>query len=199
MGTGYAVMGAPSPAVRLAGLLAAFIPSGVPRPGGPGGMGRFASSDGRGQSHFRCRRPGWCLVRRRQQGLTTFRDNPGRDDRPPRPSIRRFRLRVFRQWQCVFGDPVLSEGRTSGGRDHPLELTVRYFLVLFRALPTTEAYALQKTVFDFIRFSGTRWINNQKQVLNWTEHSYRNHLSESNYKRSSNPEALGPGETSFRG
>ncbi len=38
---GYAVIGAPSPAVRLAGLLAAFIPSGVPRPGWPGGMGRF--------------------------------------------------------------------------------------------------------------------------------------------------------------
>jgi len=47
---GYAVIGAPSPAVRLAGLLAAFIPSGVPRPGWPGGMGRFASGTG-GANH----------------------------------------------------------------------------------------------------------------------------------------------------
>src|ERR1700749_3927105 len=37
--TGYAVMGAPSPAVRLAGLLGAFIPSGGPRPGWLGGLG----------------------------------------------------------------------------------------------------------------------------------------------------------------
>jgi hypothetical protein len=40
----------------VAGLLAAFIPSGVPRPGWPGGMGRFASRGGRGQSRFRSRR-----------------------------------------------------------------------------------------------------------------------------------------------
>jgi hypothetical protein len=72
-GAVYAVIGAPSPAVRLAGLLAAFIPSGVPRPGGPGGMGRFASRDGRGQSHFRCRRPGWYRVRRGAQDLAAAR------------------------------------------------------------------------------------------------------------------------------
>ena len=59
----------------------------------------------------------------------------------------------------------------SSGRDHPLELTFRYFLVLFRALPTTEAHALQKTSFDFIRLSGTCGVNEQKQVLNWAEHS----------------------------
>ena len=36
--------------VRLAGPLAAVIPSGVPRPGWPGGMGRFASGPG-GANH----------------------------------------------------------------------------------------------------------------------------------------------------
>ena len=72
-GAGYAVIGTPSPAVRLAGLLAAFIPSGVPRPGWPGGMGRFASREGRGQSHFRCRRPGWRRVRRGAQDLAATR------------------------------------------------------------------------------------------------------------------------------
>ena len=40
----------------VAGLLAAVIPSGVPRPGWPGGMGRFASGPGAGQSLGRPRR-----------------------------------------------------------------------------------------------------------------------------------------------
>jgi hypothetical protein len=38
-------------AVRLAGLLAAFIPSGVPRPGWPGGMGRSVCRPG-GANHI---------------------------------------------------------------------------------------------------------------------------------------------------
>jgi hypothetical protein len=74
MGWGYVVIGAPSPAVRLAGLLAAFIPSGVPRPGRPGSMGRFASRDGRGQSRFRSRRrAGRSRLRREAQDLAVAR------------------------------------------------------------------------------------------------------------------------------
>jgi len=60
-------------AVRRGSRLAAVIPPGVPRPGGPGGMGRFASGPGAGQSHPRPRR-------RQGGGHTTSRPRarPGR-------------------------------------------------------------------------------------------------------------------------
>ena len=72
--TGYAVMGAPSPAVRLAGLLAAFIPSGVPRPGGPGGMGRVRVQGRAGPITFPFPpRAGWCRLRRGTQDFAAAR------------------------------------------------------------------------------------------------------------------------------
>ena len=61
------------PLCGVAGLPAAVIPSGVPRPGWPGGMGRFASRGGRSQSRFRSRRPGWSRLRRRAQDFPVAR------------------------------------------------------------------------------------------------------------------------------